>query len=460
MKRIRVERWGGQLRPQRIPRTRCPFSTEAVYTPYHPPRYQAYSENDRLRRSASIARRHATSATHPRRAPLPSSPPPPASNDAVEDVDIPSQVPETSSTTSPVPPVKSAKLAALHARLSLPSRLPLRTLHRCLIDVTANPHPAHNNSSLAILGQDLLGYYTAEYLLCKYPRIPMAVLFAAQYAYIGAKTLNSMRGEWGVEAAAAPGEEVDKGLLQYRRQKAGNAMAEDGTRREKDVTETRPTGTGRTNEQWNYRRGISSRIVYDDQFGDLQNGPASNSSSSLVDSETPASSSLAQRQTGESTTLEQASATFIHALAGALYLHCGASATHNFHTIHVISRHLPIHTLFSFKHPTRDLSRLCAREGFEAPVARLISETGRASRHPVFVVGVYSGQEKLGEDAGASLDEGRIRAAAQALRSWYLYSPMDFRVPSEMERQRGKDKGKTKAKDWTPVMIDPGEIIT
>ena len=157
----------------------------------------------------------------------------------------------------------------------------------------------------------------------------------------------------------------------------------------------------------------------------------------------------------DATTLETASANFIRALTGALYLHTNPTTTKAFHKNHILSRHLPLHTLFNFTHPTRDLSRLCAREGFEPPVARLISETGRLSRTPVFVVGVYSGDDKLGEGAGSSLNEGRVRAAAAALRGWYLYSPAGERVmlPSSTESEVDKTK-------WKPQMIDIGEIVT
>jgi dsRNA-specific ribonuclease len=92
------------------------------------------------------------------------------------------------------------------------------------------------------------------------------------------------------------------------------------------------------------------------------------------------------------------------------------------------------------------------REGFEAPIARLVSETGRLSRHPVFVVGVYSGKDKLGEGAGSSLDEARTRAAANALKAWYLYRPLEVTVPSSTE-------GELDASKWRPNMIDCGEIV-
>lgn len=379
---------------------------------------------------------------------------------------------------------RSGKLAALHARLALPSKLPLQTLARCLIDPSADPRKGYNNQPLALLGQDLLGYYTAEWLLCHYPRLPMPVLFAAQYAYIGSETLAAMRAEWGVEVVAAPGPEVDAGLLQLKRTQAGNAMAEDGMTQIKEQQISWRIGTGRPNEEQNYRRGMSSRIVQDDQFGDLLSGlppagaplylgapisqPAEGSEEAREDTihdPPPAADVESQSEYPDdtnATTVAAASASFIRALTGALYLHAGTAAVQHFHKNHVLSRHLPLHTLFSFTHPTRDLSRLCAREQFEPPVARLISETGRLSRTPVYVVGVYSGEDKLGEGAGSSLNEGRVRAAAAALRSWYLYSPPESEVmlPSSLEGGAGKEEREARRRKWKPQHIDVGEIVT
>lgn len=365
----------------------------------------------------------------------------------------------------------------------MPSKLPPQTLARCLIDPSVDPRPGFNNQPLTLLGQDLLGYYTAEWLLCHYPRLPMPVLFAAQYAYVGSETLAAMRAEWGVEVVAAPGREVDPGLLQLKRTTAGNAMAEDSMLQVKDMPVARRVGSGRRNEEFHYRRGMSSRIVQDDQFGDLQTGlppadaapfpgapiskPAGTSEEAKEDTiHNPApgadfeSPSEYPAET-ETTSIVAASASFIRALAGALYLHAGTAAVQHFHKNHVLSRHLPLHTLFAFTHPTRDLSRLCLREGFEPPVARLISETGRLSRTPVYVVGVFSGEDKLGEGAGSSLNEGRVRAAAAALRSWYLYSPPQSEVmlPSSQEGATGADKA-ARRKKWKPQHIDVGEIIT
>ena len=341
----------------------------------------------------------------------------------------------------------SAKLAALHARLSLSPRIPLGTLARCLVDASADINPHFNNASLAILGGDLFGYYTSEAILCRFPRLPTEVVFAAMWAYCGPKTLAAITREWGVEAAAVPGGEVDPGYLQCKRQEAGNAAVDNTGIQIKELETTSADGvsTNRPNpEQKGWRRGMSSRTVYDDYFGDeIKRTEADYAERPELREQD------AQAIADKGITLERASMNFVRALMGAVYLHCGKKTAKLFFKEHVLSRHLDVSRLFEFKQPTRDLSKLCAREGFDPPIARILSETGRMSRHPVFVVGVFAGKEKLGEGAGGSLDEARIRAAVAALKGWYLYSPLEVRVPSDAEGGR----------PWEPVMVDGGEVV-
>lgn len=315
----------------------------------------------------------------------------------------------------PSPPVeaaaKSAKLSALHARLGLSSRIPIETLARCLVDKTADPDPRFNNFNLSLVGHDLLAYYMVEYLVVKYPRLPMAVLYAAQFAYTGPPALTAITQEWGVETAEHPGGEVNPGYLQFKKLIPGTPM------HEKDAA--------------TQRANMAAMI--------------------------PGASPRALEGKLDGVTTESASAGFVRSLIASIYLHTGASSTYAFFKSHFLSRQLDIASLFTFTQPTRDLARLCGREGFEAPVARVISETGRLSRHPVFVVGVFSGRDKLGEASGASLNEARFKASIKALKSWYLYSPQlksgEPMVPSAMEGEKGKDK------TWIPAYIDDGEII-
>ena len=313
---------------------------------------------------------------------------------------------------------KSIRLHALRSRLTLPPRFPLPTLARTLVHPSADPNPAFNNASLSILGRHLLGYYISEWLLCNYPRLPIAVLFAAVEAYVGPTALAIMAREWGIEAAAEPGGEIDPGLLQFRRIQAGDDL---------------PAALKRQ-APWKWNITATHKIMTSDEFGSTTAPPGPHTLQNI------------------SVPMEEAAQSFVRALIGALHVHLGAPLVKRFFRDHLLSRHLDISTLFDFSSPTRDLSRLCAREGFEQPVARIISETGRLSRHPVFVVGVYSGNDKLGEGAGSSLDEARFRAAAAALKAWYLYKPIEITVPSTAEGELDTSK-------WRPNLIDCGEII-
>ncbi|EFY87222.1 60S ribosomal protein L3 [Metarhizium acridum CQMa 102] len=333
---------------------------------------------------------------------------------------------EHTTRAAPSPPhqrsLESAKLAALHARLALSAKIPLQTLARALITPSADANGSFNNANLAFLGSTIINYHVLEYLVCKWPRLPMAILYEALRAFSGQESLQQVARRWGVEAAAAPGEEVDAGLLQWRAD--GEQLV---NRRWGYVRSEVEKGSS-------YRRGMSSRVVLDDVFGDALSKPE-----------------IAGRQ-GVDSLQNEAFASFVQAVVGSIYAHCGREAAKSFVTSHILSRHFDPSVLFQFQLPTRELAMLCAREGFESPVARLESETGRLSRTPVYVVGIYSGKEKLGEGAGPSLDIARRKASMNALKAWYLYSPGNkVRVPSDMMEEG--------AKPWKAPHIDVGEII-
>lgn len=341
--------------------------------------------------------------------------------------------------------LQSAKLAALHARLALPQRLPLQTLARTLVDPTADPDARYNNASMALLGGDILGYYCSEYLICNYPRLPIEVLWAAQRAYVGPEAMWNIVKEWGIDVVAAPGGEVDPGLLQFmpkirtdlhfeennhakRREEQRQAFLPEHLRRRQEPENAPANWTPQENRQ---RITNTFRVMIGDQFG-LQ-------LPSVI-------------ETSQTTTKEAASLNFVRALVASIHLHGGSAAAKQFFQSHFLSRTLDMATLFKFDQPNRDLLLLCKREGFEVPIARTISETGRLSAHPVFVVGVFSGRDKLGEGVGGSLAEAKTRAAVAALKSWYLYKPIDVSLPSEFETKEGR-------KTWKSNIIDCGEVV-
>lgn len=404
MKRLRLERWSGQL-----------FTTPRRTTSRAPCclRQQECLARSTPRPFSSSATRFAAASKHEEI----------EYEDGEileEEVKLPPK-PSTPSFDSPKPLRTSSKLGALHARLRLPAQLPQQTLARTLIDPSANSNPDYNNATLAQLGGSIIAFHVSEWLLVTYPRLPMTVLFAASYAYSGPKTLQLIGKEWGVEPAAAPGAEVDPGFLQFQKLAPGTEL---DTQDQKGATRR---------DKVYFRRGISSRVVYDDEFGDII--PKKEDQAAPLPT-------------------EEAYAGFVKAVVGAIQLHGGREEAKAFVKAHILSRHLAIASLFQFQEPVRELSRLCAREGFEHPVARILSETGRLSRHPVFVVGIFSGKDKLGEGSGASLQEARTRAAVATLKAWYLYSPgKDVRVPSDMEDET------VNPVEWEPVHIDMGEVI-
>ncbi|KAK0718327.1 ribonuclease III domain-containing protein [Lasiosphaeria miniovina] len=349
------------------------------------------------------------------------------------------RLPNATKLPSPLPEraLTSAKLAALHARLSLPQKLPLQTLARALVDISADENPLFNNVNLAFVGQTITHYHVAEWLMCRYPRLPMTIMYAAMKAYAGDETLHSVARSWGVESAAEPGGEVDSGLLQFSMYKPVSHIGFGYGRKDNSRV-----------EQGRWRRGIANRVLFDDDFGE-QIGYDTRKKAQI-----PTSSQRTFSYGTEETraAAERAHAAAVRAVVGSVYAHCGREAGKAFIRAHILSRTIDVSTLFEFKSPVVELARLCQREDFEPPVARLLSETGRLSRTPVFVVGIFSGKDKLGEAVAGNLDHARYKAAMNSLKSWYLYSPGEnVRVPSEMLVEGSKA--------WEPTYIDIGEII-
>lgn len=302
------------------------------------------------------------------------------------------------------------------------------------MDSTADQNPQFNNTNLAFLGHTLINYHVSEYLMVRYPRLPMAIMYSAISAYAGPAALHHVAHNWGIEAAAAPGGEVDPGLLQFNATEAPIVPTAFGSRRSE----------AEYLEKYKWRRGINSRVIFDNDFGEVVDTKPRQETTpgSLQPYGTP--------ETRE--TAETAYANAVRAVVGSVYAHCGREAVKSFVQAHMLSRTLDLGSLFAFKLPTQELVKLCAREEFEKPVARLLSETGRKSRTPVFVVGIYSGKDKLGEGAGPSLDAARWKAAMNALKAWYLYSPGEnVRVPSDMSVED--------ASAWEPAHIDIGEVV-
>ncbi len=85
------------------------------------------------------------------------------------------------------------------------------------------------------------------------------------------------------------------------------------------------------------------------------------------------------------------------------------------------------------QHPRFMLNTLLRRQGKPKPVTRLISESGRATHFPSFVVGVYSGESCLGEGTGTSLRRAETEAMLTALRGHFQKELSAAPLPSDQE---------------------------
>ncbi|KAG4305182.1 hypothetical protein PORY_001352 [Pneumocystis oryctolagi] len=296
----------------------------------------------------------------------------------------------------------SPKLFALHARLNLGSSFPKSTLVRALVDfrITSDIKFVQNNESLSVLGACIIKYYLSEYLMSRWPRLPYNILRAAMWGYCGPKALAKIGKEWGIEMS-------DKEI---------------NVPREPSESDLRQVVSEILSEAKNGKL-VFKRTRYFSDYG----------------------SSLKTRSN------ETAISGMVKSIVGGVYLHCGLANARVFVNDHIISRHLSMPSLFSFDQPTRELSVLCFRQKLEPPVSRLIAETGRRSSSPFFIVGVYSGNEKLGEGHGSSLKEAKYTASVDALKAWYLYESKEFDRPSKTLEN---DK-----EVYSSVHIDCGEVI-
>lgn len=87
-----------------------------------------------------------------------------------------------------------------------------------------------------------------------------------------------------------------------------------------------------------------------------------------------------------------------------------------------------LRTLLAIGSPRETLANLLEAESAEAPEYDILTETGRATHNPTFVVGVYSGEKLLAEAASFSIKEAKNEAARAALRDHFA-SELDEPLP-------------------------------
>lgn len=131
----------------------------------------------------------------------------------------------------------------------------------------------------------------------------------------------------------------------------------------------------------------------------------------------------------------------------------GFAAVRHFVHAHFLSRQADLLPLLKFFNPRYTLQATMQKHGREAPVTRLIAETGRLSISPIFVMGVWSGTTKLGEGYGSSLKMAEWRACEDALRRIYL-SPLENPVKDINDAEKGQEVARLELP--TDTLVYPG----
>eukprot|EP00842_Homolaphlyctis_polyrhiza_P004876 jgi/Hompol1/538/HPOL_001624-RA len=123
-------------------------------------------------------------------------------------------------------------------------------------------------------------------------------------------------------------------------------------------------------------------------------------------------------------------------LIGAVYQHKGPAAAKKLIHTYFLSRAVNVEAhldmFIKMNQPRALLTVLAKRLNKPKPVARLIKETGRLSSNAVFIVGMYSGIDKIGEGYGSSLKMAETRAVKDALLKVYQKEIKNIQLPSDL----------------------------
>ncbi|KAF8239363.1 ribonuclease III [Tricholoma matsutake] len=108
------------------------------------------------------------------------------------------------------------------------------------------------------------------------------------------------------------------------------------------------------------------------------------------------------------------------AITALIYQKCSLRSARQFVHSYFLSREIDLRGMLKFRDPKKALLEMVTKLQRERPKSRLLKETGRFSNSPVFVVGIFSGVDQLGEGFGSSLKMAEFRAAEDALHRVYL----------------------------------------
>lgn len=304
---------------------------------------------------------------------------------------------------------KCPELVALHSRLKLSNHFSYKELLMAL-NCKLKDNGVTSNYGMMKLGMSTLEYYISEFLMVKYPRLPLAIQKSIIKCYARSDVLYEIGKFWGLEVdkrselekhLSQQPEYMDYGKIRYLSDQKKEAFVEKGV--------TKLTNFELKSQMKNGEIYISEEV--------------------------------------------NAYASAVYSILGVMTMRCGDDIVKKFIHENILSRKLLLESMFQFSKPFEELSRLCYILKYKLPVKFLLmAETGRLSSNPIFLVGVFHGNEILGQSVGSSLIEAKTRACVNTLISYYLYSPLN---------QKGEPAKLPSDENYTfESLIDFGDIIS
>ncbi|CAG8477939.1 11053_t:CDS:2 [Acaulospora colombiana] len=272
----------------------------------------------------------------------------------------------------------SPALYALDARLNLRFSDPKLLLQVVTLE-TFGDTKLHSGEGYRVLGNHALGLYVTEYLHVRYPLIPLSCLQKALTGYCGSPSLAAFGQEVGVQH-----------VIRWK-----PTSDEDLFKNSKSVNHT--------------------NTIKNKSDGTIKSFKATR------------------------TNIDTAVAESVRAIIGALYIDKGPQSAKRFIHDYILSRDIDMQDVIQINDVKRELHALMRRKNRESPIARLKGESGAHSVAPVFVVGVYSGVDELGEGFGSSKKMAEFRAFRDALMKYYLSEVKDYTLPSAINTPEKQD---------------------
>lgn len=157
---------------------------------------------------------------------------------------------------------------------------------------------------------------------------------------------------------------------------------------------------------------------------------------------------------------QEAYASAVRSIVALTYQHLSIAHARALVHKYFLSREVDLRPLIKFRNPTQALQETVKAYGREKPVSRLLKETGRYSISPMYVVGVFSGADKLGEGFGSSLRMAEFRASEDALRRLYLTKtpPQLLSLPTSTFDSTASAEPFSELSKWTTKGYAPGEL--